>query len=186
MYRLRKRFKYQPHHLLQLSHHPLLVQVSAVHPGKIVNSFPTASASNSNPPDQQSVKQTSPVGAIIGGVAGGCAVLGIGLALCIVSRRRRLRRTQEKFAPSAYLVPSRSHNLGGAPYVQTTTTPPIVGSRKNRGEALTGGSGSSSEPASESVLQPSMREVVDRLRRLEGRASIYGEDPPPNYNGNIV
>ncbi|KAJ7107488.1 hypothetical protein C8R44DRAFT_804676 [Mycena epipterygia] len=170
------------------------LQVSTSSPSSTID---TASASNSNTPDQPAAKRSHPVGAIIGAVVGGCVFVGISIALFIFSRRRRARRTEEKFAPSAYFIPSRSDNLVAPSQLQTTTTTlPIVGSRKNRGGlrpepgrpggVLTQGSASTSEPGSDSILQPSMTEIVDRLRRLERRASIYVEDPPPNYNGNIV
>ncbi|KAJ7112977.1 hypothetical protein C8R44DRAFT_984838 [Mycena epipterygia] len=166
------------------------------------------SAPNSNPPDQTSKKQSRPTGAIVGGVLGGCAILGITLTLFMFLRRRRLRRTQEaSTAANPYFISPEPHsdNLAAALQVQTTATtttttaaaPPIVGPRKNRAgiqpwpgrpsTIRTEGGSSSSELGSESLIQPSMTEIVDRLRRLEGRASIYGEDPPPNYvDGSTV
>ncbi|KAJ7107494.1 hypothetical protein C8R44DRAFT_885489 [Mycena epipterygia] len=107
------------------------LQVSTSSPSSTID---TPSTSNSNTPDQPAAKRSHPVGAIIGAVVGGCAVVGISVALFIFSRRRRVLRTEEKFAPSAYFIPSRSENLVAASQLQTTTTTlPIVGSRKNRG-----------------------------------------------------
>ncbi|KAJ7107484.1 hypothetical protein C8R44DRAFT_885482 [Mycena epipterygia] len=115
---------------------PKTLQVSTSSPSSTITSSPigTTSTSNSNTPDQQAVKRSHPAGAIIGAVVGGCGLLGISLAL-FISRQRRLRRIQEKFALSAYFIPSRSDNLVAASQLQTTTTTlPIVGSRKNRAE----------------------------------------------------
>ncbi|KAJ7284682.1 hypothetical protein C8J57DRAFT_1289343 [Mycena rebaudengoi] len=148
---------------------------------------PTSSTSASNT-DTNPTKKPPPVAVIIGATIGVLAAIATGLAILLWLRKRRLRRVNEGLVPHAYPVPSpsRMDQLAGssittAPRPQVATAASVRKSRPP--DRRLRSSGSSTGPAQASN---SLGDIVDRLRRLEARASMYNEEPPPNYPGKHV
>ncbi|KAJ7512883.1 hypothetical protein B0H11DRAFT_1947843 [Mycena galericulata] len=125
----------------------------------------------------------TPVGAIVGGIMGGCAALVIvGLIFFVFWQRRKNSHIEE-----AWPLPVMPFNA--APQVEAAVTSPGVSSpRKRRPEDFFQPPQDTTSfvhpaTASSNSEAPEYRigEIVERLRRLEARGCIY-EEPLPSYN----
>jgi hypothetical protein len=155
-------------------------------------SGPTASIPDST---QNQHLTRNPVGAIVGGVFGGLAIIAIGGTLFIVRRRRRLRamkhdsspsRGVTDFQPAADMTDPASHFII-SPFTDTSMrVPQRINSKAGAqlaavpAQQINQASGSYPDPE---ILRREMVEIFDRLRRLEtGEGTVRTAEAPPKYH----
>ncbi|KAE9398528.1 hypothetical protein BT96DRAFT_994733 [Gymnopus androsaceus JB14] len=161
----------------------------------------TASVSTSSNTQSLSTGKHTMATAIVGGTLGGCAFVAISFALLIIWRRRqhRSREIRNDLLPHTYAFrPNNdsvtiSNSMAGQTGSLSFATAPTLESasldppKHHNAES----SPSNGYPAQHSIsainsnmnpqlLQHTLTEIADRLRRLE--ASGHDEGPPPRYN----
>ncbi|KAJ6514618.1 hypothetical protein DFH09DRAFT_1196437, partial [Mycena vulgaris] len=150
----------------------------------LVSQFTSAPSASPSALLEHLDKPQPSVGAIVGGVLGGIAALVIFGIVLFALRRRRIRpiesakfgtaRLSFEIAPQVEAAAPGPRILGTTKYLEARGWPQDVA----RAQYTSNHDTTTASPLDSEWFEPTMDEIVDRLRRLEAQG-IRNETPPP-------